>query len=243
MTRASVNNYFMDPMRWGMDHEKFAVCEYCQITDRDVKSTGLWLFPNKYLGASPDGIIWKDREETEVEGIIEVKCSWPAREYDWESAIKNGKRPKWILDDDAKILDRAHNHYHQIQGQLFATEAKWCDLVTWAPKFIKIILVYPDWGWYRRNLPVLKKFYREFLEPLVPKDQLPEISIKGMSSRLTFTLTKSEWPNGKGVGLVLDGWRFDPSCSCGFDPHNGRRVDPSCPCGFESHLRRILILH
>ena len=51
--RASVDNYFMEPMRWGMDHEKFAVCEYCQITDREVKSSGLWLFPNKYLGASP----------------------------------------------------------------------------------------------------------------------------------------------------------------------------------------------
>ena len=39
--RASVDNYFMEPMRWGMDHEKFAVCEYCQVTHQDVKSTGL----------------------------------------------------------------------------------------------------------------------------------------------------------------------------------------------------------
>jgi len=147
----------MEPMRWGMDHEKFAVCEYCQVTHQDVKSTGLWIYPNKNLGASPDGIIWRDCQETEVEGIIEVKCSWVAREYDWETAIKNGKRPRWILDDDAKILDRAHNHYHQIQGQLFATDAKWCDLVTWAPKFIKIIRVTPRLGVVSAESPDTKE--------------------------------------------------------------------------------------
>ena len=63
------------PIKWGIDHEKDAIAEYQKLTGYTVKETGLWLFPNGYLAASPDGMVYSG---TQLIGILEVKCPWTA---------------------------------------------------------------------------------------------------------------------------------------------------------------------
>ena len=46
-----------EAMQWGVDHEKDAIREYEKRTGKTVIETGIWIFPDGYLAASPDGIV------------------------------------------------------------------------------------------------------------------------------------------------------------------------------------------
>jgi len=72
-----------------------------------------------YLACSPDGII-------DSQTLVEVKCPYSAK----NSVITPETVPYLYLDDQTGIfaLDRNHNYYYQIQGQLFVTNKK-CLLI------------------------------------------------------------------------------------------------------------------
>jgi putative phage-type endonuclease len=113
----SFSNEFMDR---GHELEPFARKEYELQKFNDIEDGGFFEL-NKYVGASPDGLVGKD-------GLVEIKCPKYSTMITY---ILNGKLPteyKW-----------------QVQGQLYVTGRKWCDFMGYHPKLKSIIVrVEPD---------------------------------------------------------------------------------------------------
>ncbi len=104
--------YETEDMRWGIENEEDALREYAFIYDTDVTQCGFIQHPTiKMAGASPDGFIGED-------GLIEVKC------------------PRSITHMRFCISDEIKPEYHaQMQFQMACTERKWCDFVSYDPRF------------------------------------------------------------------------------------------------------------
>ena len=64
--------------------------------------------------------------------------------------------------DETNKLKPTHKYYDQIQGQLVATQAQWCDFVLWCPSNMNIERIYLDKQWETKNLPKLETIYREY---------------------------------------------------------------------------------
>ncbi|MDD5358312.1 MAG: YqaJ viral recombinase family protein [Candidatus Nanoarchaeia archaeon] len=125
MTGEVQNGYVSPAMQWGIDHEDEARTAYEFTQDCEVKQVG-FVELNEWVGCSPDGLIGDD-------GLIEIKCP------DSSTHLLYRVSP----DDMVK-------RYHwQVQGQLYVTDRKWCDLVSFDPRFelekqLKIIRVARD---------------------------------------------------------------------------------------------------
>ena len=144
------------PVKWGIDHEKDAIEAYKKQTGYEVKETGLWLFPNRYIGASPDGLVYIDGR---FSGILEVKCPWRLRYLNnidtARDVVKELPFLTWPLG-----LNKTHDYYHQVQGQLAATNAAWCDFVVWCPNnFTVTVRVEPDPIWLSTVFETIQHFY------------------------------------------------------------------------------------
>ena len=137
-----LNLEYLEPIKWGKDNEQNAIDAYCLKTGRVVKPTGIWLFPTGQLGASPDGLVYANKEMTQPIGIIEVKCPFSVRNRHYMELKANGKLPKYIISDYHLNID--HDYYHQVQGELYATGAAWCDFVMWTSLSCLIIRVRPN---------------------------------------------------------------------------------------------------
>ena len=116
-----------------------------------------FLSSNGLLGASPDGMISNDH-------IVEVKCPWTARDKTFnELALK---RDFYLTLDDNGIfhMKKSHNYWHQIQGNLFLTGAKQCDLFVWSPTGFLLIPIAKDPEW-APNIQALENFYKASFLP------------------------------------------------------------------------------
>lgn len=151
----SFENYVTSAMQDGIDFEDFGRKEYHKITGQEVEECGAWF--NEFFVASPDGTVGKD-------GLVEIKI---VRDNTFTDVLVNGVPDK---------------HWHQVQGQLWASGRKWCDyvVVNFNARKIKIIRVLPDKEFQ-------KQLEKSVAEPItVPpfekegvydiKDKLPEIT-------------------------------------------------------------------
>ncbi len=147
-------------IEWGIKHESDARHEYEKRTGQKVIETGIWLFQEGHLGASPDGLILDPSNPQNVLGIIEIKC--PFRMIDIQ--IATGTEWKQHLEylEDGNKLKHGHNYYDQVQGQMLATRAQWCDFVLWSPNNINIERIFPDKEWETRNLTKLEVIYLKY---------------------------------------------------------------------------------
>ena len=145
----------MPPIKWGIEHEQQAIAAYAKQTGYTVKDTGLWLLPDGELGASPDGVVYLGAQAV---GILEVKCPFgirsmnPIREVDFIRLLSYLVFPKGV--------QREHDYYHQIQGEIVATGAPWCDFFIWTPYGNITIRVLPDLEWRSVELNQLINFYK-----------------------------------------------------------------------------------
>ena len=153
-----------EAMQWGIDHEKDAIQEYEKRTGKKVIETGIWIFPDGYLAASPDGIVVDADNPDKYLGIVEVKC--PARVKDiiinhdcqWHGHLN-------YLDKNNQLYPH-HAYYHQIQGQLYATGMNWCDFIIWNPSNLLVQRIVSDPEWVARCLTDLQVFYEwDILRP------------------------------------------------------------------------------
>uniref|UniRef100_UPI0035D11475 lambda exonuclease family protein n=1 Tax=Bartonella sp. MU37NMGALS TaxID=3243560 RepID=UPI0035D11475 len=105
-------SYTTPAMQWGIEHEEDALREYGFIYDADITKCGFIQHPTiEMAGASPDGLIGED-------GLIEVKC------------------PRSVTHMRFCIGDEIKPEYHaQMQFQMACTERKWCDFVSYDPRF------------------------------------------------------------------------------------------------------------
>lgn len=99
-------------MQWGIDNEQDAKKQYEFMFDAKIIDCGFIIHPTmERVGASPDGMIGND-------GLIEIKC--PTSETHTRFLTSN------------KISEK---HLYQMQLQLACTQRKWCDFVSYDPRF------------------------------------------------------------------------------------------------------------
>ena len=149
-------------IKWGIEHEAQAIDEYVKRTGLIVKPTGIWMFKNGIMGASPDGLIFSLPNQSRAEGIIEVKCPYSMRDVYVRNPLDWPKHLKY-LDNDAE-LKQGHDYYHQIQGTMYATRTQWCDFVIWTPHDIHIERIKRDDLWGKNYIYPLEALYQEKLK-------------------------------------------------------------------------------
>ena len=67
-------------IRWCEDQESVAIDASHHRTGRVVKPTGIWMFHNNIMGASPDVLVFEDPHLASAVGILEVKCHYSLRD-------------------------------------------------------------------------------------------------------------------------------------------------------------------
>lgn len=141
-----------------------------------VEETGIWLFPNGLLGASPERLVYFGEGPPGrhvPDGVLEVvkyedpKCAMPMtfgqmlaaeRLPDYLQLQLTDGRTEWRLNITSK-------YYQQIQGEIHAVDVKWCDLIVWTDVDQLILRIDRDDSWARAVLSVLENTYREHLKP------------------------------------------------------------------------------
>ena len=136
-----------DAIRHGNQYEPMAREAYKSLRQKSeaffsVEETGFHHHKNCIdIGCSPDGF-------TSDGGIIEIKCP-----FNGENHIKYIRAIEDHKKDKTKKLDRYRgvpkDYYTQIQGNLWITERKYCDFITFDPRIdgplkLVYIRVYPD---------------------------------------------------------------------------------------------------
>lgn len=130
---------------YGIQNEPFAVKQFEDETGLSVVQCGLQVsakFP--YLGASPDGLVGDN-------AIIEIKCPYKARNLEPVTAACSKDKIERIdyvkIIDGALKLNKQHNYYFQIQGQLEITKRSLCYFIIWTLKGLSIekveLLIFP----------------------------------------------------------------------------------------------------
>lgn len=99
-----------DAMKWGTETEPQARSMYSVNNDFVAVKEVAFVEHNKFIGISPDGLIGDD-------GLLEIKCPNTTTQI------------KRALSDDY-----AADYKSQIQMQLWVTERKWCDFVSFDPR-------------------------------------------------------------------------------------------------------------
>lgn len=113
MTGACVETYQNAAMQRGIDLEPEAREAYEDLMMVDVHETGIVIHSDyDYVSMSPDGMVGDD-------GLVEIKC--PSAEAKHLDALLKGSH--------------AAEYKWQIQGQLWVSGRKWCDAVSYDPRW------------------------------------------------------------------------------------------------------------
>lgn len=100
-----------EAMAWGIENEPVALLAYELETGNQVSNAFFDKHPTLEAGASPDGYVGDD-------GLVEIKCPNSATHLE---TLKSREIPK--------------QYYAQVQGQLWITGRKWCDFVSYDPRY------------------------------------------------------------------------------------------------------------
>lgn len=112
LTSTRQESFSNGAMQWGTDTEPLARAAYEAHTGAMVEEVGMVPHPSILMsGASPDGLIDRD-------GLIEIKCPNSATHA---KTLLGGK-------PDGKYIT-------QMQWQMACTGRKWCDFVSFDPRF------------------------------------------------------------------------------------------------------------
>ena len=108
------------------------------------------------LGASPDRVI-NDEE------IVEVKCPYTAREH----PVNPNTTPFLEKVGQSLQLKCNHDYYYQIQGQLFCSKRKLCNLVIYTFKEVVCVKVHRDEPFIQSMVEKLMQFYENFFKKAI----------------------------------------------------------------------------
>ncbi len=148
-------------MSFGIAHEKDGIRYYENAKSLTVRMTGIHMLPCGYLGASPDGLVGKQR-------IVEVKCPFSLRKKTLEEALFH---PYCCIErhlDNGFQLKKEHNYWHQVQGCMYVTRRTKCDFIYWTPKWQILFEVKFDHEWVK-NIQLLRIFYEQIMLPFLLK--------------------------------------------------------------------------
>lgn len=112
LTGTVAESFQNDAMRWGTETEPLARAAYEAHTGELVEEVPMIAHPSiEMAGASPDGLVGK-------EGLLEIKCPTSATHV--ETLLSGKPAGKYIT---------------QMQWQMSCTGRKWCDFVSFDPRF------------------------------------------------------------------------------------------------------------
>ena len=125
-----ISEFSSRPPDHGLKYELVAVKAYSTITGDEVKSCGIHVCQEvPYLAFSPDSLV-------DDFGIVEVKCPYTCK----DSTVTPSTVPYLFINTSGTMSRKNdHNYYYQVQGNLLCTRRKWCDLVVWTRKDVKIM--------------------------------------------------------------------------------------------------------
>jgi len=136
-------------MQRGKELEQEAVCDYELMNDIETKPVGFVTTDDGLMGCSPDRLVGDD-------GLLELKC--PAPQTLIGVLIASRKN---TIEPRRSELKAIRKYYPQIQGQLYVTGRKWCDLSIYHPDLFRFhIRVYRD----EVYLKIMEKLMNDFNE-------------------------------------------------------------------------------
>ncbi|KAJ8932034.1 hypothetical protein NQ314_015007 [Rhamnusium bicolor] len=127
-------------MQWGNINKGQAIREFTEETKLEVVPTGLWLTECGFLGSSPDSLVGDN-------AIIEIKCPYKFREKLMTEELQTDHSYIVYCDGDELVLNKNHEYYHQIQGNLTICDRELCYLFIWTPRENFLFEVYRDKDW------------------------------------------------------------------------------------------------
>ncbi len=140
----------------GRNYESAALGAYEQMYDCKVDKVGIIISKSHpFIAASPDGMVG--------DIVIEVKCPYSAK----HRTINNVSVPYLVLvnnNNDDLMLDKKHDYFYQIQGQLFVTEKKLCHFVVFTLTDIKVITIARDEAFINSMVFKLTDFFNQFFK-------------------------------------------------------------------------------
>lgn len=110
ITGIAKETYCNGAMEWGIQTEPLARDYYENLFFVNVQQVG-FVEADEFLGCSPDGMIGED-------GLIEIKC--PDSDTHLTYIEEDRIPPEYVT---------------QVQGQLWITGRKWCDFMSYDPRF------------------------------------------------------------------------------------------------------------
>lgn len=159
MMGVELDDYTNYAMQWGIDNEPFAIEAYERKTLTMVEQKKrITHSEHKFITGEPDGLVGKH-------GIIEVKCPNSANHF------KN-------LETGEQI----DNYKYQIQGYLWLTGRKWCDFISYDPRFpekyqLAIHRVERDDEMIDELSARCLDFWKELIEPLLKKYEVDQMEV------------------------------------------------------------------
>ena len=150
-------------IRHGKDHEDEAITVLENVEKIKIKKCGIFIHKRyPFIGASPDGLVGDDT-------IVEIKCPYATfkSEMTIEEAIIAKKITFWRCNKNREIeINRKHDWFFQVQGQLHVTDRKQCILFVWAGKSFKLEYIQRDEEFWSSQMETnLLEFYKKALLP------------------------------------------------------------------------------
>lgn len=155
-------------LEWGRQNEEVAVQVYRGLVQKKhcvLYSNGIYVSPEDcFLAATPDRIVY-DCKASQPWGLVEVKCPYSARDRTPLEAARTLKNFMLKEVDGELSLDRAHDYFYQIQGQMALTGAKWCDFVVYTKCGIVVERVEWDGEFWNSVVRQLSAFFYKYFLP------------------------------------------------------------------------------
>lgn len=94
-----------------------------------------------WLGASPDRLVYNPEEL--AYGVLEVKCPYSLRESE-PDFLKSHDFYLTFNENEEPSLNRDHQYYVQVLGQMALTECQWADFIVRSENWIAIERIWFD---------------------------------------------------------------------------------------------------
>ena len=116
------------------------------------------------LGASPDASI-SDKGCSICFGLGEVKCPYTKVHVTPLEACSDPNFFMEKVNDNECRLERDHEYYTQVQGQMGVTGAQWCDFIAYTSKglYVERILFAPVF-WQNCRRELLNYYFTHFVQ-------------------------------------------------------------------------------
>ena len=164
------------PIKHGRNNEENARIAYarlhrknCHDSDLKVEEAGLRVSSSApFLGTSVDGVVSCKKCGN---GVLEIKCPYGSNTDMWrnmtpEQCCRTTSKFFCSIEGHDVKLNRTHQYFYQVQGQLEISDVEWCDFVVWTRKGVSVERINRDKElWANSMQPKLKAFYLKGIVP------------------------------------------------------------------------------